>query len=67
MTTIGVGEWKRAQAILLLAAGHSEKATAGRCQLGARIVRKWGRRYLADGLAGLLDKPGRGRKRVFSP
>jgi hypothetical protein len=67
MTTLGVGEWKRAQAILLLDARTSEKETARRCGLGIRIVRKWGRRYVAEGLAGLRDRPGRGRKPAFSP
>ena len=67
MTTAAVGEWKRAQAILLLDARTTEKETALRCGLGVRIVRKWARRYLEGGVGGLRDKPGRGRKPVFSP
>ena len=67
MTTLAVGEWKRAQAILLLDAKKTEKETAERCGLGTRIVRKWARRYLEQGPAGLKDRPGRGRKPVFSP
>ncbi len=67
MTTLPVGEWKRAQAVLLLDAKRTEKETAGRCGLGVRIVRKWARRYLEEGLAGLKDRPGRGRKPLFSP
>jgi len=67
MTTLPVGQWKRAQAILLLDAKRSEKETAERCGLGVRIVRKWGRRYEREGLAGLKDRPGRGRKPAFSP
>jgi len=67
MTTLPVGEWKRAQAILLLNEKHSEKETGRQCGLGARIVRKWARRYLEEGVGGLKDKPGRGRKPVFPP
>ncbi len=67
MTTLPVGEHKRARAILLLDARLTETETAKRCGLGARIVRKWARRYLEEGLAGLKDRPGRGRKPVFSP
>jgi len=67
MTTLPVGQYKRSQAILLLAARVSEKDTAGRCGLGVRIVRKWARRFEEQRLAGLIDRPGRGRKPVFSP
>lgn len=67
MTTLPVGEYKRTQAILLLDAKMTETETAKRCGLGARIVRKWARRYLEEGPAGLKDRPGRGRKPVFSP
>lgn len=67
MTTVSVGDWKRARAILLLDAKNTEKETAERCGLGVRIVRKWARRYLEEGLAGLRDRPGRGRKPLFSP
>lgn len=66
-TTLPVGQFKRVQAILLLDQRRSEKETAERCGLGVRIVRKWARRYVDEGLAGLQDKPGRGRKPVFSP
>ena len=67
MTTLPVGQFKRAQAILLLDQQRTEKETADRCGLGVRIVRKWARRYLDHGVMGLQDKPGRGRKPVFSP
>jgi len=67
MTTLAVGEWKRAQAILLLDANRTEKEAAERSGLGVRIVRKWGRRVQDEGLAGLKDRPGRGRKPAFSP
>lgn len=66
-TTLPVGEWKRTRAILLLGEQRSEKETGRLCGLGARIVRKWARRYLEQGVTGLKDKPGRGRKPVFPP
>lgn len=67
MTTLPVGEWKRASAILLLDAKTTEKETSDRCGLGIRIVRKWGRRFEKERLAGLKDRPGRGRKPLFPP
>lgn len=66
-TTLPVGLHRRVQAILLLDDRQTATDTAKRCGLGVRIVRKWARRYLADGLEGLKDKPGRGRKPAFSP
>lgn len=67
MTTLPVGLHKRIHAILLLDERHTEKDVAVLSGLGVRIVRKWARRYEADGLKGLEDKKGRGRKPVFSP
>ena len=66
-TTIEVGLHKRVSAILLLAENHPEFEVADRAGLGERIVRKWARRYQEERLAGLKDRPGRGRKPVFSP
>ena len=66
-SSVPVGYHKRVLAILYLDDKLSEKETAARCGLGARIVRKWARRFVAQGLDGLKDKPGRGRKPVFSP
>lgn len=67
MTTLPVGLHKRIHAILLLDDRHTEKDVAVLSGLGVRIVRKWARRYEANGLKGLEDKKGRGRKPVFSP
>ena len=67
MTTLPVGHWRRARDILLLDAKVSERETAEDCGLGVRIVRKWGRRYERERLAGLNDRTGRGRKPIFSP
>jgi helix-turn-helix protein len=66
-TTRPGGEVRRGRAILLLDEGHSLKATATLSGMGQRIVRKWARRYLEEGPAGLRDRPGRGGKPVFPP
>jgi transposase len=60
----------KAAAILKVAAGQSMRQVAlyGLLHRGAfETVREWIRRYLQEGLAGLLVKPGRGRKPAFSP
>jgi hypothetical protein len=66
-TTIPAGLAKRGQIILLRADGLALAAIARRLAVGRRIVRKWLKRFLNQRLAGLSDKPGRGRQPVFSP
>jgi transposase len=66
-TTAPAGEVRRARVILLLADGQSLKATAKESGLTVRNARKWVWRFLEEGIAGLKDKGGRGRKPVFSP
>jgi hypothetical protein len=58
---------KRAMAMLLLADGQSYAATARQVGLRERHVRKWAKRFLRDGPAGLHDAPRSGRPPVFSP
>jgi Helix-turn-helix domain len=66
-TTIPAGLAKRGQIILWRADGLALAAMARRLAVGRRIVRKWLKRVLNQRLAGLSDKPGRGRQPVFSP
>ena len=66
-TTKPAGEVRRARAILLLADGETLQYTAELVGLGRRIVRKWAWRFLEEGLPGLRDRPGRGRKPSFPP
>jgi len=66
-TTIKARLAKRAKIILLRADGHSLSEIARRLEVGRRIVRKWVTRFLAQRIAGLMDQPGRGRKRAFAP
>ena len=66
-TTVSVGLARRARIVLLLADGRSLKDAASIAGLTVRNARKWVRRFLALGMEGLHDQPGRGRKPVFSP
>ncbi|MEX0776332.1 MAG: helix-turn-helix domain-containing protein [Phycisphaeraceae bacterium] len=58
---------KRARAMLLLADGQSYAATARQVSMRERHVRKWAKRFLRQGPAGLYDAPRSGRPPVFSP
>lgn len=66
-TTMRAGLVRRGQVILLLAAGIPIARVAHLAGLGRRHVYKWAQRFLEHGIDGLADKPGRGRKPVFSP
>lgn len=66
-TTLPAGLVRRARVILLLSEGHSVKDAAQTAGLTPNNTRKWVRRFLGHGVAGLQDQPGRGRKPVFSP
>jgi len=66
-TTINAGLAQRVRIILLLAEGHSITATAQSVGDQRRIVRKWGKRFVENGLEGLEDAPRSGRPPVFSP
>lgn len=61
---------ERAAAILKITAGMSGRQVAFTGLLKQRkpdTVYAWVHRYQAEGLTGLLVKPGRGRKPAFSP
>jgi transposase len=61
---------ERAAAILKIADGQAARQVAQHGLLKRRdedTVAEWVQRYLAEGLAGLQIKPGRGRKPAFSP
>jgi hypothetical protein len=66
-TKTPVGPAKRAWAMLLLADGASYAATARQVDLRERHVRKWAKRFLRDGPAGLFDAKRSGRPPIFSP
>jgi transposase len=56
----------RAQIILSAAAGQSNAAIAAEVDVHLDTVRKWRRRFAAERLAGLNDRPRSGRPRRFS-
>ena len=64
-TTIPAGRARRGRIILLLADGVPISYIATTVGLSRRFVYKWVRRFLAEGVAGLADKPGRGRPPVL--
>ncbi|HRY48638.1 MAG TPA: IS630 family transposase [Candidatus Paceibacterota bacterium] len=52
----------RASIVLLRADGCKEKVVARRLRTSMACVSKWSKRFSEDGLEGLRDRPGRGRK-----
>ena len=56
----------RAQIILSAADGQSNAAIAAEVDVHVDTVRKWRRRFCAEGLAGLNDRPRSGRPRRFT-
>jgi hypothetical protein len=65
--TTPLGSARRCRAILGVADGLRLVEVARLVGLTEKHVRKWVRRFLQDRLDGLHDRPGRGRKPVFSP
>lgn len=57
----------RAKIVLLAAKGLRNDQIAQRLDLPRQVVSKWRKRYWEEGVAGLDDRPGRGRPRSFSP
>jgi len=57
----------RAKAILLAAEGLDNKQIGQRLDLPRQVVSKWRQRFFHERLAGLDDRPRRGRPRVFPP
>ena len=66
-TTSPAGLARRARIILLLVEGRPISSIATTVGISRRFVYKWVRRFLADGIAGLADKPGRGSRRGSPP
>ena len=64
-TSLGLA--RRCRAVLAVAEGTPLVAVARLVGLTEKHVRKWVQRFLHSRLAGLQDRPGRGRKPVFSP
>jgi len=60
-TTMRAGQARRGRMMLLLADGVPITHIAMRVGISRRFVYKWVKRFLQEGVAGLADKPGRGR------
>jgi len=61
-TTIPAGLARRARLLLLLADGMTITEAAATVGLSRRHSYKWIRRFVQEGLEGLVDKPGRGHR-----
>ncbi|MEJ2472265.1 MAG: helix-turn-helix domain-containing protein [Desulfobacterales bacterium] len=57
----------RAKAILLAAEGMENKQIGERLEVPRQIISKWRKRFYEERLAGLQDRPRRGRPSRFSP
>ena len=57
----------RAKCILYAAEGIENKEIAKRLGLPRQVVSKWRKRFFQERLAGLTDRPRRGRPAAFSP
>jgi hypothetical protein len=66
-TTIPAGLARRGRIILLLVDGMTITDIATTVGVSRHFVYKWGQRFLAEGVEGLADKPGRGGRRGRVP
>jgi transposase len=55
----------RARIVLLAAEGQRNEQIQRKLEVSKPVVIKWRRRFAADRLTGLVDQPGRGRKRKY--
>ena len=62
-TTISAGRARRGRIILLIADRVPIANIATTIGISRRFIYKWVQRFAQEGLAGLEDKPGRGRRR----
>lgn len=65
--TVAKRDSERAEIILLRAQGVKQEEVASRLECSSVKVAKWTSRFRGDGLDGLRDKPGRGRKSSLNP
>jgi transposase len=65
--TRSAGLVRRAQIVLLAAAGCPVRRIATTVGVDRKVVRTWLDRFRAQGLAGLADRPRSGRPRTFPP
>ena len=63
-TTISAGHARRGRIIVLVSEQRPIAEMARTVGVSQRLLYKWVQRFLAEGLEGLVDKPGRGYYRV---
>ena len=61
-STIPAGQARRARLLLLLADGMTITEAAATVGLSRRHSYKWIQRFVAEGVAGLQDRPGHGQR-----
>lgn len=66
-STVSKRDSLRAEIVLRCAGGKRQKDVAAELSISVNSVNKWSQRFEADGLDGLKDKPGRGRKSTIAP
>jgi len=65
--TLPYGEVVRAKIVLMAAAGLDNDQIAARLDTRREVVSKWRKRFYQQRLAGLEERPRRGRPAVFPP
>jgi hypothetical protein len=65
--TVSAGLQNRCRAVVAIADGKTFRHAMQLIGMTDKHLRKWCRRYLENGIDGLNDLPGRGRKPGFSP
>ena len=65
--TLPYREVVRAQLVLLAAEGLDNDVIGARLNTRREVVSKWRKRFFEEGLAGLEERPRRGRPARFSP
>ena len=66
-TTVSAGRARRGRMILLVADGVPITAVAATVGISRHFVYKWVQRFREQGVAGLVDRPGRGRRPRQAP
>ena len=64
--TAPVRQVERARIVQLASQGHFVPAIAAHLQIGQDVVRLWLKRFNADGLVGLADRPRAGRPATYT-
>jgi len=66
-STTSQRDLRRARIVLLRSQGLSQRRVAEQVGVSVACVSRWSRRFDVDGIAGLLDRPGRGRRPSIPP